>query len=173
MLKRAEEGHASFKDLLLLLEKDSEKSSLISLPILKIIFRRLGLNLTPHRVAEFTSAAKMYRLKNSVGTVSFSMNSVNHAEFTSIMEYMQTKIFEDTEESLKISPRNLVSFSLISGFIFLFNINYISNIVVNVFGGGILAAALCGLIPLGNNFFNSSYGCCDLSNKDYKRSKSR
>lgn len=159
LLKRAEEGHASYKDLLLILEKDAENHTTISFLTLKKIFRRLGLNLTGHRIAELIAAAKIRRLNNSVGTANLNMTNIHMSEFQYILDAMQQKIYDETNETLSIAPRNLFNFSLASALIFLFNINYISNIVGNVFGGGIIAASLCALIPLCKSPYSNPRYC--------------
>lgn len=58
LVKRAEEGHASYKDLYMLMKGDMQKQENISYSELRVILRRLGLNPTKHRIAEFISAAK-------------------------------------------------------------------------------------------------------------------
>ena len=92
-MKRATEGHASSTDLLILLEKGSETKVYLSFLALKRIFRRLGLNLTTHRLTEFISASKIKRLSNSVGTANINMANIHKSEFSYILDYMQEKIF--------------------------------------------------------------------------------
>ena len=58
-------------------------------------------------------------------------------------------MYLETLDSLKIAPRNLAGFSMVCILIFLFNINFTSNIVNYIFKGGILAALLTAVIPLG------------------------
>lgn len=148
LMKRAEEGQCSYKDLYLLMKGDIQKVDSIPFTDLRVILRRLGLNPTQHRFAEFIAAAKQKRLQNSVGTAFLNLNTIDIVEFPFIFHYIQNRIFFDTLDSLKLSKRHLSLFSIISFIIFLVGLNYISNIVTNVFGGGILAAALCSLIPL-------------------------
>jgi hypothetical protein len=62
---------------------------------------------------------------------------------------MQGRVYIETLDMLNIAPRNLAIYSFISMLIYLADLNYISNIVTNVFDGGIIAALLCSLIPLG------------------------
>lgn len=164
IMKRAEEGQCNYKDLYVLMKGDMTKADSILFSDLRVILRRLGLNPTQHRMAEFISAAKQKRLQNSVGTAFLNINTINLTEFPYIFEYIQERIFDDTLQSLKISKSHLATFSIISCVIFLINLNYISNVVTNVFGGGLLAASLCALIPL------SKSHCLSPSNhlRDYK-----
>ena len=153
LMKRAEEGLASYKDLYTLMKGDLKKRNNIPLSDIRVILRRLGLNLTQHRIAELIAASKQARLHNTVGAASMEINSVNLDEFPFIFEFMQKTIFSNTLDALAISTRSLTMFTLVSFGIFLINLNYISNVVTKVFGGGLEAAGLCAIVPLGNESF--------------------
>lgn len=111
--------------------------------------------MTKHRIAEIVSAAKKRRLVNTVGSSSLEFEAVESKEFHLLFELIQRKVYSETLDSLSIAPRNLASFSLICSVIFLFNINFTSQIVNYIFKGGILAALLCAVIPLGKKTYSN------------------
>lgn len=149
MVKKAEEGLSNYNELYLLIKGEAQRDQSIAFSDVRIVLFRLGLNMTKHRIAEIISAAKKRRLVTSVGSSSLDFETVESKEFYLLFELIQRKVYSETLDSLSISPRNLAAYSLGCMFTFLFNINFTSQIVNYIFKGGILAALLCGVIPLG------------------------
>lgn len=149
LFKRAEDGHATQSDLFLILRGKTIRNSIISFPEVELIYRRLGISLTEHRFCEFLSATKLASSKNSLSETRLNFSLIEETEFDSLYEYIEGSVTSYGKETLKISPRSLMNFSLITFLIYLFIILLTSNLMTYFYGGDLVGSILCALLPIG------------------------
>jgi hypothetical protein len=157
LFKRADDGHSTASDIFLILRGRLIRNSAVSFSEIELIFKRLGINLTEHRFCEFLSATKLLHSKKSVGYSRINFSFVEENEFENLFDYFEDSVSSFAKESLKISPRSLMNFSLVTFVVFLVSILIASNLMIYFYGGDLFGALFCALIPLSRIIINHSF----------------
>lgn len=155
LLKRAEDGYATQSDLFLILRGKAIKNSTVSFSEVELIYRRLGISLTEHRFCEFLAATKLAASKKLLSETKLNFAFIEESEFETLYEYLEDSVTSYAKETLKISPRSLMNFSLVTVLIYLLAILVTSNLMIYFYGGDLVGAFLCALLPIGNRKLSS------------------
>ena len=149
LFKRADDGLSTPADIFLLLRGRPIRNSPVSFHEISLIFRRLGLNMTEHRFCEFLSATKLQHNKKAIGDTKMSYSNIDEAEFDSLFDYLASSVVSLAKESLKVSPKSLMNFSLVTFIFYLISIIITSNLMIYFYGGDLIGSIICALIPIG------------------------
>lgn len=149
IFKRADDGNTTPSELLIVLRSRQNKKNYISFSEVELIFRRLGINLTEHRLCELISASKLLQSKMVAGIMKLNFSYLEEKEFEKIFTYLENQVVLTTESDLSISSTALVIFSIRTLIYFLLVILLVSNLMIYFFGGELFASLLCALLPAG------------------------
>lgn len=139
LMKKIEEGKASTHELFIAVDED--KSGMISKDEYSTLARRLGMNLSQHRVNEIFASLKQG---------SEDEDNLNEQEFGKAMEYLQQKNTNMALDFLGLSPA-LLTISLIFLGIILILIFIFIFLGIQAFAlGGTFGSVVNSLMPFGN-----------------------
>lgn len=148
LFKRAEDGTLTPHDVFLLLRGRVIRNSAVGFHEVELIFRRLGIRLTEHRLCEFLAAAKLTHAKKCGGFYKLHHSFLEEGEFECLFEYLESSVNSLTKQSLHVSPQDLMQFSLLSMLVFCVAAIVASSLVRYFYGGDLFGAVLCALVPL-------------------------
>lgn len=104
IMKKIKEGTATPKDLFIAVDQAGDKSGSISEEEFLGLARRLGLQLSNHRVKEIFAKVKGKKVKDASASL-----DLNEKEFAKAMEYLQSKNLLQALSALGITPEILTA----------------------------------------------------------------